>query len=264
MFFWSTGLFAQNKMFLYDYKFIPDSTNRARIENRIMALNIDQNKSEFYEVARFQSDSTLAADSKKGLFSMPPNKNMIDERIVKSKNSTKIDFIKALGLDSKYFVTQDVILNWKLLPEFGNVLGYKVQKAIVDFGGRSWEAWFSSEIPISDGPYKFFGLPGLILKIQDKNANHVFELQAIRDYKANFVYPMVNNFNRVNCTYSQFVSAYKTYRKNPAANLVGRIPDQKDINGVFHSGAELIREIEKEMLATIAKDNNIIELDLLK
>jgi len=42
---------------------------------------------------------------------------------------------------------------------------YNVTKAKVEFRGRKYEAWFSEEIPINAGPWKFFGLPGLILEV---------------------------------------------------------------------------------------------------
>jgi hypothetical protein len=40
-------------------------------------------------------------------------------------------------------------------------------------------AWFAPELPYSDGPYKFNGLPGLIVKIADTRNQYVFELLSI-------------------------------------------------------------------------------------
>lgn len=56
---------------------------------------------------------------------------------------------------------------------------YTLQKATTTFGGRTWEAWFAPEIPISDGPYKFNGLPGLIVRIKDSQDHYIFNLRAI-------------------------------------------------------------------------------------
>lgn len=41
---------------------------------------------------------------------------------------------------------------------------------------EEWTAWFTTELPISDGPYKFHGLPGLILKIYDKTNTYSFDI----------------------------------------------------------------------------------------
>ncbi|RTZ46452.1 GLPGLI family protein [Chryseobacterium arthrosphaerae] len=36
---------------------------------------------------------------------------------------------------------------------------FNTQKAVCDFAGRKWTAWFTADLPIQDGPYKFYGLP---------------------------------------------------------------------------------------------------------
>ena len=54
--------------------------------------------------------------------------------------------------------------------------GYSAQKAVAEFGGRVWTAWFTKEIPLSDGPYKFSGLPGLIVKLEDDKGDYKFDL----------------------------------------------------------------------------------------
>lgn len=72
------------------------------------------------------------------------------------------------------------IFNWKLTGDTATIAGYKTQKATTEFGGRSWIAWFSSEIPFNDGPYKFNGLPGLIVKVYDTRMHYVFELNSIK------------------------------------------------------------------------------------
>ncbi|MEJ5102355.1 GLPGLI family protein [Chryseobacterium sp. MYb328] len=259
----SINVFGQNKQFFYEYKFISDSTNVKNLEKEIMVLNIGNNKSEFYSLEKFKSDSILNADSKKGIFSVPPNKKMNGDRVVRNSNTQKIEFITPIEL-YRYSVSQNIDLKWNILAEFNNILGFDVQKATTEFGGRKWIAWFAKEIPIQSGPYKFFGLPGLILKIEDLYKNHTYELKGIKETKGDFNYPYVNNYRDIKITYSKYVKIYKNFRKNPMAGSVGTFPDQTDANGVFHSGNEIFREFEKKALEDLKKDNNIIELDLLK
>ena len=73
---------------------------------------------------------------------------------------------------------------WEILPETKDILGYKCQKAKGKFRGREYIAWFSSEIPRSDGPWKFSGLPGLILAVQDTRGDFVFTCTAIENKKS--------------------------------------------------------------------------------
>ena len=83
-----------------------------------------------------------------------------------------------------YFVYPDTAsFDWQLRPETVEVCGYRCQKAETDFRGRHWTAYFTEEIPVSGGPMKFSGLPGLILKVEDSAHQHCFTAIMIR--KAN-------------------------------------------------------------------------------
>lgn len=57
-------------------------------------------------------------------------------------------------------------LNGQLPENTKEILGYKCQEAKVDFRGRSYIAYFTSKIPFDAGPWKFHGLPGLILDVR--------------------------------------------------------------------------------------------------
>lgn len=255
---------AQNKQFLYEYKFIPDSTNKEKIRNELMILNIQNDRSEFYSFEKYSSDSTQLAESKKGNMAMPFNKEMISDRVIKYSKSNQIDYITFMSND-KFIIKQDIDLKWKLEDEFSKILNYDVQKATADFGGRKWIAWFAKEIPIQDGPYKFRNLPGLILKVEDVNKNHIFELKGIKNKNIeNFDYPRLNNYQEYKLSDEQYIKKFKNYRKNPTADLVDRIPDQRDANGNFRTSTQILKEINNQMLEIFKKDNNIIEINLLK
>lgn len=44
------------------------------------------------------------------------------------------------------------------------ILGHECTKAVSNYHGRMWQVWFTTEIPVQDGPWKLQGLPGLILQ----------------------------------------------------------------------------------------------------
>ena len=64
---------------------------------------------------------------------------------------------------------------WTLHNETQTVIGYKCQRATCRFRGRDFEAWFAPSIPVKQGPWKFQGLPGLILKVYYKEKLYTFE-----------------------------------------------------------------------------------------
>lgn len=80
--------------------------------------------------------------------------------------------------------------HWVILEDRDEYLGYNVQKAITHRYGRSWIAWFTSELPFNDGPYKFHGLPGLIVKLSDVENHYCFELSSINNTLPNTVIEM--------------------------------------------------------------------------
>lgn len=77
------------------------------------------------------------------------------------------------GEEKTYIVEEKINkINWTILNEFKEISNMKAQKAIGDFRGRKYIAWFTNEIPVKYGPWKLNGLPGLILSVTD-NKNEV-------------------------------------------------------------------------------------------
>jgi GLPGLI family protein len=60
-------------------------------------------------------------------------------------------------------------ISWKLEKETKKVGNFNCKKATTNFRGRSYVAWYTAEIPVSYGPWKLQGLPGLILEAYDVN-----------------------------------------------------------------------------------------------
>lgn len=254
---WLNG---QDKQFIYEYRFIADSTQQENVSSEIMVLNIGKDQSEYFSRNAFVSDSTLLADSERGIFSMPPNKRMIFDRVIKYPHSNKINYITKVGTKT-YNVSQEVSHQWKLVPEFTQILGYKAQKATTEYGGRKWMAWFCQEIPFQDGPYKFKGLPGLIVKLEDHTKSHGFELKGIRNIYEKFSFPQLDD-GTIPTNNNQYIKIYRDHRINPVQ--VNDYMDYTDSEGRFHTAIESFKESKKNYLERIARDNNIIELNLIK
>ena len=89
--------------------------------------------------------------------------------IIRPIRGEKADLKYRLSM-SAFFVYSDSVptLEWSFSDETtDSIMGYDCRKATVEFAGRNYTAWFTPEIPLPFGAYKFGGLPGLILKIED-------------------------------------------------------------------------------------------------
>lgn len=266
----SFNLKSQNQRFLYEYKSISDSLNRNKIESEIMALDVSDKFSKFYSYDNFKFDSI----SKSNI-----NKEISDSnlKLKKSKNSSivikdypefSVLMISRIG-QIKYNVKDDRTLKWKILPE-NDVLGnFKIQNAETEFAGRKWTAWFTTEIPIQEGPYKFKGLPGLILKVYDSTNSHIFTLVGIQKLKIvaskddNFVFDFGTDQN---VTQEKYKQIFKEFRDDPNKSIRQTLSEMDEINdnGKMVNKNDYLREREKRLKEEIKKSNNLLELDLLK
>lgn len=86
---------------------------------------------------------------------------------------------------------------WTLKDEQQTIHGYRCQKASCRWRGRDYEAWFTSEVPIQRGPWKFGGLPGLIVKISDAKKEYNFELVKLERVKRPIMQWNFSRFKKV-------------------------------------------------------------------
>lgn len=68
---------------------------------------------------------------------------------------------------------------WELSDSTRKILGYTCHKAEAAFRGRTWTAWYTTEIPVSSGPWKLYGLPGLILDTYDSRMDYRYTVIGI-------------------------------------------------------------------------------------
>ncbi|WP_163308277.1 GLPGLI family protein [Dysgonomonas sp. 521] len=99
-------------------------------------------------------------------------------QLYKNRQAGEITIIeRADNSVERYKCVDKITPQWDITPDTLTVLGYRCQKATTNFRGRTYDAWFTSDIPVNDGPWKLYGLPGLILKAQD--AENIFSFEII-------------------------------------------------------------------------------------
>ena len=82
---------------------------------------------------------------------------------------------QSLGKYNAYYTEPYPLQQWQMGTETQTILGHRCQKATCHWRGRDFVAWFAPDIPVKAGPWKFGGLPGLILKLQDTAGVYRFE-----------------------------------------------------------------------------------------
>ncbi len=221
-----------------------------------MNLDVSPKNSVYYSNTIYERDSLLKIKFDEALLS----KGLVTDKVYKDYAKISSVLITKIGFDA-YKVNDEHIWKWKIFPDKKNIGTYHVQKAISNFGGRTWEAWFTSEIPISDGPYKFRGLPGLIIAIRDQSGTHMINLVKVKKLPENLP-ASEDKISYITINRDQQRKLVKEDRSDPMRKFkTGRV----DIAGDgTKSEAEMMREIELYEKKRISADNNWIELDLLK
>lgn len=139
--------------------------------------------------------------------------------------------------NSYIYVENMDLFTWHLTGRTDTVFNYTIQEATANFGGRSWIAWFAPEIPYSDGPYKFNGLPGLILKVYDTRKHYVFDILSIEKPEYEL---MIDRQEKdfVETTRQGFFRAQDDFREN----IISRTRDAGLDNEEQHAAARKMAE----------------------
>lgn len=181
--------YGQTTRYIYETAVNPDSINLVSMKTERTFLDIKGGKSLFISENKLIKDSLFASfkpeekeNNKKtekdfsksgGRKQMEPT--FFEYFITKNIPEQKVYYYDRVGGKQIYY-QEDRPVKWEITNDVEKQNGYQAQKATVNFGGRIWTAWFTKDINISDGPYKFSGLPGLIVKLEDDKGDYKFDL----------------------------------------------------------------------------------------
>ena len=138
------------------------------------------------EVQNKITDNLVSSESALMFTKSSGKKELLPEIIIdRANNSLTERVFENLYVDG-YFAVQEPLpkMNWKLLNERKKIGEYDCKKASVEFRGRTYYAWYSMEIPVSLGPWKFNGLPGLILEVDDLKEIYKWQAKTV-SYNSN-------------------------------------------------------------------------------
>ena len=181
---------------LYRYVYTFD-TLKNELRDDLLILQIGKEVSKCYSYYTFQCDSLRRtpdgakvwselfrrATEKDGIYGDFPHVRM-STYVYKNYPTGQMTITDRISLQEYCYVDSLHAQTWTMGDSTREVLGYMCQQATADFRGHRWTAWFATDIPVSDGPWKLGGLPGLILEAYDERQQHVFTtvgLERVKD-----------------------------------------------------------------------------------
>ena len=171
----------------YRTKSITDTTKVDSLGNFIyseedMRLEVGEQVSFFYSYSNALYEQQRIEMMNKGNFSMP---NMRDGsiywKLFKNFPTGKTTYVDNVFRDGFRVVEPIEQPQWELISDStARILGYDCQMARCNYKGRQWFAWFTTDIPIDNGPWKLDGLPGLVLCAYDNSRHYIFDCVGLK------------------------------------------------------------------------------------
>ncbi|WP_312075254.1 GLPGLI family protein [Chryseobacterium sp.] len=252
---------AQTHRFIYEVSYKPDST-ATELRKTNYHLDINPNESFYYERNYFISDSIEIATGMKVF-----EKRATD---LLSKNLQSSQYTVYSIQNFEVFQLKDKPkMTWTIEKETKEVSSLRVQKATAKFGGRKWTAWFAKEIPFQEGPYKFHGLPGMIVELYDNKENFHFTLVKSENFKDTQNISFYKNAKQrgTEIPLSKYQSLLMIYYKDPLQFINrGQLEINENNKLTLDDGRviykpEELKQYSLDEQKRIKKYNNPIEVD---
>jgi len=209
----------------YKFSHVKDTANPKYPYNENMVLLLGKNTSEYKSFDKMYYDSLLMEQIKTGKITGPGKKTSNSEFFLyfSSKSAMESEAI----LKQYLFPIEYPNFHWKILPDKMSLAGLTCQKAIGNWKGRTYEAWFCPSLPFNTGPWKLCGLPGLILKARDLKNQVIFEFGGFQKYTGTLVVELPAKAIKV--TKSEYDKLNEAFLDNPTAFIKSSMPQIADI-----------------------------------
>ena len=204
-------------------------------ENRIketMMLKVGTKSSVYYSYSLFHMDSLVEADKAAGASQeviaehLKQGGGNINYRIYKNYPVGKTTLLDQLAVSRFRCEEPTEFPEWTLLPDTTTILSYFCRKATCHFRGRDYEAWYTTDIPRSEGPWKLQGLPGLILKALDSQSHYTFTCSGIeKSHKEEMIQFTGSGYEPV--TRKELQKIYTRYVADPIGYITETSPGMK-------------------------------------
>lgn len=142
-------------------------------EEDLMVLEVGSRYADFYSRGERSADSAYTAR----IGTLPPNspnEYSGQEQVLTDRRAGVMTCYNRLplALDAVVVYEDKVVPEWHLTHELDTVAGFPCYSARTSFRGRVWTAHYTADLPDALGPWKFRGLPGMILAIEDEEGRY--------------------------------------------------------------------------------------------
>lgn len=256
VFFLYNWVFSQNITCLYEVKARLNTKKPDSLAKEYYFLDIEGKQSVYRSEYQKKSDSMVYekryAMGRKPLF-------MTELFSLKNLETLEVNKLFTTLMGTRFHIPIKEPMVWKVDSETQKFGDLDCQKAELDYGGRHWIAWFAKSVNLQEGPYVFYGLPGLIVKINDTNEDYQFNLVYLKTAKTNHLYPPKLG-NKIG--WGDFQKMQKIYYEDPLYEVKSsgiKYATGDDQGNVIRVNPK--KFLEKHQLMLRNNANNPLELD---
>lgn len=217
---------------------VRDTLNRENdFISEAVRLRIGKKTSMFYSPKELWYDSLscnqelktqvfLQYSRSKGKLSAPAG--FYKERVYKNHPVGKITVFNGFDLCHWTYTEDWEKPQWELMDSTKTVLNLPCQLAISQYRGRTWYAWFTIDIPISEGPWKLCGLPGLILEAHDEKSDYHYTATGI--IQDNIPDVGIYNYSEYDWLITDRIGYLKTWYKANNTNMGAKVSQMYNLD----------------------------------
>ncbi|GAB1464275.1 GLPGLI family protein [Pedobacter sp.] len=267
----------------YQFKHVNDLNKPKSYLEEEMILRLGKTESRYgswTEELRYKAPPKIvntskpSTGSKGGAYGFSPTVNVNingikDFDLAQYPNERKMKRVVVIG-DNNYMVEGALPeIDWKLFDDKRQIAGYDCQKAVGNYAGRTYTAWYSAALPFRNGPWKLWGLPGLILEATDATGQVSFLFKELNKPGVNET-TALRKKRIIKTTDKAIDRAIKAFSENPTAVYQSQLPATIttkaqiafiDSDGTMYMGSDGKKLYNAYKKGLKMKKNNPLELN---
>lgn len=237
-----TSLFSQteNKNFCIEYEMTVLVGNKINSYNSKLTCNNEQSLFSFR--GKFENNT-----EEKSIESKDKSNKSTEINIIKTDSSSTFIYTNRISNILQTYNNKNVLndsipdFNWKIESGEKTINNILCNKATITYSGRDYEVWFTYEIPITFGPYKFHNLPGAILELRDLKNEVIINAIRIEQCNQTINTPKFDELN------------YVLYNKNTLIST-----NKKQLSKIEKKN----KQLKKEFISNASKDIKINSIEI--